>query len=44
MLAQKMELRTAVDHARSFVSQAIEHHVKFGAGVRPVNVLALTPQ
>ena len=44
MLAQEMELRTAVDHARSFVSQAIEHHVKLGSGVRPVNVLALTPQ
>lgn len=44
MLAQEMELRTAVDHARSFVSQAIEHHVKFGSGARPVNVLALTPQ
>ena len=44
MLAQEIELRTAVDHARSFVSQAIEHHVKIGGGVRPVNVLALTPQ
>jgi hydroxymethylpyrimidine/phosphomethylpyrimidine kinase len=43
MLAQEMELPTAVDHARSFVSQAIEHHVKLGSGVRPVNVLALTP-
>lgn len=43
MLAQDMELATAVDHARSFVSQAIEHHVKLGNGVRPVNVLALTP-
>jgi hydroxymethylpyrimidine/phosphomethylpyrimidine kinase len=43
MLAQEMELATAVDHARSFVSQAIEHHVKLGSGVRPVNVLALTP-
>jgi hydroxymethylpyrimidine/phosphomethylpyrimidine kinase len=43
MLAQEMELATAVDHARSFVSQAIEHHVKLGNGVRPVNVLALTP-
>lgn len=43
MLAQEMELATAVDHARSFVSQAIEHHVKVGNGVRPVNVLALTP-
>jgi hydroxymethylpyrimidine/phosphomethylpyrimidine kinase len=44
MLAQEMELRTAVDHARSFVSQAIEHYVKLGNGARPVNVLALTPQ
>ena len=44
MLAQEMELRTAVDHARSFVSQAIEHYVKLGSGARPVNVLALTPQ
>ena len=44
MLAQEMELATAVDHARSFVSQAIEHHVKLGGGVRAVNVLALTPQ
>ncbi|HEY4328100.1 MAG TPA: bifunctional hydroxymethylpyrimidine kinase/phosphomethylpyrimidine kinase, partial [Phycisphaerae bacterium] len=44
MLAQEIELRTAVDHARSFVSQAIEHHVKIGGGARPVNVLALTPQ
>lgn len=44
MLAQEMELRTAVDHARSFVSQAIEHYAKLGNGARPVNVLALTPQ
>jgi len=44
MLAQEIELPTAVDHARSFVSQAIEHHVKIGTGVHPVNVLALTPQ
>jgi len=44
MLAQEMELLTAIDHARSFVSQAIEHHVKFGDGIRPVNVLALLPQ
>jgi hydroxymethylpyrimidine/phosphomethylpyrimidine kinase len=44
MLAQEMELRTAVDHARSFVSQAIEHHVKIGSGFQPVNVLALMPQ
>jgi len=43
MLAQDIELPTAIDHARSFVSQAIEHHVKIGSGVRPVNVLALTP-
>jgi hydroxymethylpyrimidine/phosphomethylpyrimidine kinase len=43
MLAQEIELPTAVDHARSMVSQAIEHHVKLGGGVRPVNVLALTP-
>jgi hydroxymethylpyrimidine/phosphomethylpyrimidine kinase len=43
MLAQQTELPTAIDHARSFVSQAIEHHVKFGGGTRPVNVLALTP-
>jgi hydroxymethylpyrimidine/phosphomethylpyrimidine kinase len=44
MLAQEIELRMAVDHARSFVSQAIEHHVKIGSGFQPVNVLALTPQ
>jgi hydroxymethylpyrimidine kinase/phosphomethylpyrimidine kinase len=44
MLAQDIELATAVDHARSFVSQAIEHHVKIGHGLRAVNVLALTPQ
>jgi len=44
MLAQEMELRTTVDHARSFVSQAIEHYVKLGEGSRPVNVLALAPQ
>jgi hydroxymethylpyrimidine/phosphomethylpyrimidine kinase len=44
MLAQEMELLTAIDHARSFVSQAIQHHVKFGSGVRPVNVLALLPE
>ncbi|HVT81776.1 MAG TPA: PfkB family carbohydrate kinase, partial [Phycisphaerae bacterium] len=44
MLAQGIELPTAVDHARSFVSQAIEHHVRIGKDVHPVNVLALTPQ
>jgi hydroxymethylpyrimidine/phosphomethylpyrimidine kinase len=44
LLSQGMEVPTAVDHARSFVSQAIEHYVKLGGGVRPVNVLALTPQ
>ncbi|MGN6370241.1 MAG: bifunctional hydroxymethylpyrimidine kinase/phosphomethylpyrimidine kinase [Phycisphaerae bacterium] len=43
MLAQETELLTAIDHARSFVSQAIEHHVKLGNGVRPVNALALIP-
>ena len=41
LVAQEMELLTAIDHARSFVSQAIEHHVKLGSGVRPVNALAL---
>ena len=43
MLAQEIELLTAIDHARSFVSQAIEHHVKLGSGIRPVNTLALIP-
>jgi hydroxymethylpyrimidine/phosphomethylpyrimidine kinase len=43
MLAQDMELPTAIDHARSFVSQAIEHYAKIGSGTRPVNVLALMP-
>ena len=43
MLAQEIELLTAIDHARSFVSQAIEHYVKLGSGVRPVNPLALIP-
>lgn len=44
LLAQGVELPTAVDNARSFISNAIEHHVRFGAGTRPVNPLALTPE
>jgi hydroxymethylpyrimidine/phosphomethylpyrimidine kinase len=44
LLAQEVELITAVDNARSFISNAIEHHVRLGNGIRPVNPLALTPQ
>ena len=44
LLAQDIELLTAVDNARSFISNAIEHHVRLGSGIRPVNPLALTPQ
>lgn len=44
LLAQDVELLTAVDNARSFISNAIEHHVRLGNGTRPVNPLALTPQ
>ena len=44
LLAEGVELHMAVDNARSFISQAIQHHVKIGGGVRPVNPMALTPQ
>lgn len=44
LLAEGVELHMAVDNARSFISQAINHHVKFGGGVRAVNSLALVPQ
>ncbi len=44
LLAEGVELHMAVDNARSFISQAIQHHVKLGQGIRPVNPLALTPQ
>ena len=44
LLAQDVELITAVDNARSFISNAIEHHIRMGSGTRPVNPLALTPQ
>jgi len=44
LLAQEIDLLTALDNARSFISQAINHHVKMGSGIRPVNALALTPQ
>ena len=44
LLAQEIELLTAMDNARSFISQAINHHVKLGSGIRAVNPLALTPQ
>jgi hydroxymethylpyrimidine/phosphomethylpyrimidine kinase len=44
LLAQEIDLLTAVDNTRSFISQAINHHVKLGSGIRPVNPLALTPQ
>lgn len=44
LLAQEVPLLTALDNSRSFISNAIEHHVRFGSGTRPVNPLALTPQ
>ena len=44
MLAEGVEIHMAVDNARSFISQAIAHHVKHGNGIRPVNPLALAPQ
>lgn len=41
LLAQEIPLLTAIDNARSCISNAIEFHVRHGSGFRPVNQLAL---
>lgn len=41
LLAEEIPLLTAIDNARSCISNAIEYHVRHGSGVRPVNQLAL---
>lgn len=41
LLAQEIPLLTAVDNARSCISNAIEYHVRHGSGFRPVNQMAL---
>ncbi len=41
LLADEIPLLTAIDNARSCISNAIEFHVRHGSGFRPVNQLAL---
>jgi len=41
LLADEIPLLTAIDNAKSAISNAIEFHVRHGSGFRPVNQLAL---